>query len=57
MYCFKKEDRYRIAPLFDGWDETLLWPCLQSYMGNIWAEKLGYHFDKEYVTYAITDFR
>ncbi|HEX3037949.1 MAG TPA: GNAT family N-acetyltransferase [Oscillospiraceae bacterium] len=40
MYCLKKEDRYRIASLFSGWDETLLWSCLQGYMGNAWADDI-----------------
>lgn len=40
MYCLKKEDRYRIAPLFNGWEETLLWSCLQGYMGNAWADDM-----------------
>jgi GNAT superfamily N-acetyltransferase len=40
MYCLKKGDMYRIAPIFDGWDETLLWSCLQGYMGNAWADDI-----------------
>jgi len=27
-----------IAPLFDGWDETLIWSCLQGHMGRAWAD-------------------
>ena len=27
-----------IAPLFDGWNETLIWSCLQGYMGEAWAD-------------------
>ncbi len=40
MYCLKKEDMYRITPIFDGWNETLLWSCLQGYMGNAWADDI-----------------
>jgi len=40
MDCLKKEDMYRIAPIFDGWNETLLWSCLQGYMGNAWADDI-----------------
>jgi len=40
MHCLKKEEMYKIAPLFDGWDETLLWSCLQGYMGNAWADDI-----------------
>ncbi len=27
-----------IAPLFEGWDESLIWSCLQGYMGEAWAD-------------------
>lgn len=27
-----------IAPLFDGWNETPIWSCLQGYMGQAWAD-------------------
>jgi hypothetical protein len=40
MYPLKKEDMYKIAPLFDGWEETLIWSCLQGHMGNAWADTL-----------------
>ena len=40
MNCLKKEDMYRIAPIFDGWNETLLWSCLQGYMGKAWADDI-----------------
>lgn len=26
------------APVFAGWDETLIWSCLQSVMGQIYAD-------------------
>lgn len=28
----------RIAPLFAGWEESLIWSCLQGYMGEAWAD-------------------
>lgn len=40
MYCLKKEDMYRITPIFEGWNETLLWSCLQGYMGNAWTDAI-----------------
>ncbi|MDP4145475.1 MAG: GNAT family N-acetyltransferase [Bacillota bacterium] len=40
MQCLKEEDLYRITPIFDGWNETLLWSCLQGYMGNAWADDI-----------------
>ncbi len=27
-----------IAPLFAGWEESLIWSCLQGCMGNAWAD-------------------
>ncbi|MHB8066257.1 MAG: GNAT family N-acetyltransferase, partial [Ruminiclostridium sp.] len=38
MYCLSKEDMYRIAPIFDGWNKTMIWSCLQGYMGNAWSD-------------------
>ncbi len=40
MYCLKKEDRYRLTTLFEGWNETLIWSCLQGYMGSAWADNI-----------------
>lgn len=34
-----KENRTRIAPLFEGWEESLIWSCLQGCMGEAWADK------------------
>ena len=30
----------KIAPLFDGWNETPIWSCLQGYMGRAWADHI-----------------
>lgn len=40
MYCLKKDDMYRIKHFFDGWNETLIWSCLQGYMGNAWTDNI-----------------
>ncbi|MDF2988346.1 MAG: acetyltransferase [Eubacterium sp.] len=40
MYRLNKVDMCRIAPFFDGWEETLLWSCLQGYMGNAWTDNI-----------------
>lgn len=40
MYHLKKEDMIKIAPLFDGWNETMVWSCLQGCMGNAWADNI-----------------
>lgn len=29
----------RIAPLFEGWEESLIWSCLQGCMGEAWADR------------------
>lgn len=31
-------DKDTIAPLFDGWQETMIWSCLQGYMGTAFAD-------------------
>ena len=31
-------DMSEIAPLFDGWNETMIWSCLQGYHGRAWAD-------------------
>lgn len=38
MYCLKKEDMYRTALIFEGWNETPIWSCLQGYMGKAWTD-------------------
>lgn len=40
MYQLEKHEMNQIAPLFGGWDETLLWSCLQGYMGNAWTDEI-----------------
>lgn len=34
----KEENLARVAPLFNGWDETLIWSCLQGCMGSAYAD-------------------
>ncbi|MEM1485733.1 GNAT family N-acetyltransferase [Oscillospiraceae bacterium PP1C4] len=38
MERIEKENMAHIAVLFEGWDETLIWSCLQGYMGKAWAD-------------------
>jgi GNAT superfamily N-acetyltransferase len=40
MYHLDKKNMQKIIPLFDGWNETLLWSCLQGYMGNAWTDDI-----------------
>ncbi len=40
MYQLEKHEMKQIAPLFGGWDETLLWSCLQGYMGSAWTDEM-----------------
>lgn len=32
-----EENLRKIDYLFNGWNETLIWSCLQGYMGTAWA--------------------
>ena len=36
----KKDERDKIAHLYEGWEETLIWSCLQSEMGRAWTNSL-----------------
>lgn len=38
VFCIEKNNMDRIAPLFNGWDDTMLLSCLQGYMGRAWAD-------------------
>jgi len=38
MAIVEIRDKSRIAHLFDGWDETMIWSCLQDCMGEAYAE-------------------
>ncbi len=40
MIPVSADQRYLIAPLFKGWDETMIWSCLQGCMGHAWADSL-----------------
>ena len=40
MYTPRKlqiSERSLAAPVFEGWDETLIWSCLQGVMGEVYA--------------------
>lgn len=34
---YEIENRKIVAPLFDNWEESIIWSCLQGIMGNIYA--------------------
>lgn len=34
-------DTDKVSAIFDGWDETLIWSCLQGIMGKIYADDAG----------------
>ncbi|WP_040196420.1 GNAT family N-acetyltransferase [Candidatus Soleaferrea massiliensis] len=40
MHIVKPEDMHRIAPLFEGWKETMIDSCLQGLMGSAWTDDL-----------------
>ena len=37
---YELTDTAKAAPLFAGWEETLIWSCLQGLMGNIYTTDL-----------------
>ncbi len=50
MYCLNKSEMHQIAPLFEGWDETLIWSCLQGHMGNAWVDKPEHPHSAQIIT-------
>lgn len=38
IYKIEKENMETIAPLFAGWEESLIWSCLEGCMGEAWAD-------------------
>ena len=32
--------RERIAPLVEGWEESLIWSCMQGVMGTVWVDNV-----------------
>lgn len=41
MELVKKEDMKKIVPLVGEWEETLIWSCLQGYMGKAWVDQIS----------------
>lgn len=37
----KVTDTTQIKPLFEGWEETMIWSCLQGVMGDLYADDSG----------------
>lgn len=50
MELVKQEDMNKIAPLFEGWEETLIWSCLQGCMGTAWADQLEHPASAQIIT-------
>lgn len=46
-------DVKKIVNLFNGWNETLIWSCLQGYMGTAWVDD---EFDVQSAQIVIADF-
>lgn len=36
--AYMLQQRHKAEPLFAGWDETLIWSCLQNVMGHIYVD-------------------
>lgn len=39
MVEISAEKMRKIAPLFESWEETMVWSCLQGHMGKAWADE------------------
>ena len=50
MYQLKKEEMYKIAPLFEGYHDTLIWSCLQGYMGRAWIDEEDFPTSAQVIT-------
>jgi GNAT superfamily N-acetyltransferase len=50
MVKVAKEDMHKIASLFEGWDETMIWSCLQGVMGDAWADSLDNPVSAQIIT-------
>ena len=40
MVRVEKGEMGYIGHLFENWDETMIWSCLQGVMGEAWADSL-----------------
>ena len=49
MAVYRLNDPQTAAPLFDGWQETLIWSCLQGVMGEIYADSPEIHQNYEQI--------
>ncbi len=38
MYAISKKNLWCIASLFEGWNETPVWSCLQGHLGQAFAD-------------------
>lgn len=38
MTVYRVLDKATVAPLFAGWEDTMIWSCLQDCMGDAWAD-------------------
>ena len=39
MICETKQTK-KAAPLFDGWQESLIWSCLEGVMGRLYVDSV-----------------
>lgn len=35
---YELEDTSKAAALFEGWDETIIWSCLEQVMGHVFVD-------------------
>ena len=41
MCIYEVEDKKSIEKLFEGWEETLIWSCLQDCMGTAYSDDMN----------------
>ncbi len=39
-------DPRKAAGLFEGWEETMIWSCLQNVMGSVYADSLEHQIGR-----------
>jgi len=40
IYSLSNQNMNKISSLFEGWKDTLIWSCLQGYMGTAWTDSM-----------------
>lgn len=49
VYFVPKEKRECLKPLVEGWDETMIWSCIQGCMGEVYADSINMPLSARFV--------